>query len=147
DKDLLKSKDPHTSSSRRGASITLGASGSSKLPPPPPPLSTDIDNNWASALVLTYEPPAENSLLANSGDMTTFLNWYCQKINKTVLTQADFEGQAYEVVKAFYPYVVHLQFQMEERHKMLADQINWADLKDDQGRIDVSRKMLLGGPP
>ncbi|GKE97508.1 hypothetical protein Tco_0020859, partial [Tanacetum coccineum] len=29
-----------------------------------------------------------------------------------MLTQADFEGQAYEVVKAFYPNVIYLQFQM-----------------------------------
>ncbi|GKA77201.1 hypothetical protein Tco_0783662 [Tanacetum coccineum] len=46
--------------------------------------------------------------------MTTFMNWYCKKVNKTVLTQADFESQAYEVVKAFYLDVIHLQFQMEE---------------------------------
>ncbi|GJZ51545.1 retrovirus-related pol polyprotein from transposon TNT 1-94, partial [Tanacetum coccineum] len=58
---------------------------------------SDVKNNWASAL-------------------------YCRKVNKTVLTQADFEGQAYEVVKAFYPDVVQLQFQMEECHKMLTDQ-------------------------
>ncbi|GKE81430.1 hypothetical protein Tco_1551430 [Tanacetum coccineum] len=81
----------------------------------------DVENNWASALVSTYKPPAENSLLAKIGDMTTFMNWYYQKVNKTVLTQADFEGKAYEVVKAFYPYVIHLQFQMEECHKMLID--------------------------
>ncbi|GJX62282.1 hypothetical protein Tco_0295182 [Tanacetum coccineum] len=91
---------------------------------------SDVENNWASALVSTYEPPAENSLLAKTGDMTTFMNWYCQKVNKTVLTQADFEGQAYEVVKAFYPNVIHLQFQMEECHKMLTDQINWANPED-----------------
>ncbi|GKD62808.1 hypothetical protein Tco_1300317 [Tanacetum coccineum] len=40
--------------------------------------------------------------------MRTFMNWYCQKVGKTELTQADFEGQAYEVLKAFYPDVVHL---------------------------------------
>ncbi|GKE31277.1 hypothetical protein Tco_1450599 [Tanacetum coccineum] len=68
----------------------------------------DVENNWASALVSTYEPPAENSLLVKIGDMTTFMNWYCQKVNKIVLTQADFEGQAYEFVKAFYPDVIHL---------------------------------------
>ncbi|GKA21503.1 retrovirus-related pol polyprotein from transposon TNT 1-94 [Tanacetum coccineum] len=45
-------------------------------------------------------------------------------VGKTELTQADFEGQAYEVLKAFYPNVVHLQFQMEECHKMLTDQID-----------------------
>nr|GEZ70768.1 hypothetical protein [Tanacetum cinerariifolium] len=71
---------------------------------------SDLENNWAYALVSTYEPPAENSLLVNIGDMTTFLNWYCQKINKIMLTQADFKGQAYEVVKAFYPDVIHLQY-------------------------------------
>ncbi|GJW60243.1 reverse transcriptase domain-containing protein [Tanacetum coccineum] len=67
---------------------------------------SDVKNNWASALVSTYETPAENSLLVKTGDMTTFINWYCRKMNKTMLTQADFKGQAYEVVKAFYPDVV-----------------------------------------
>ncbi|GJW99112.1 hypothetical protein Tco_0180920 [Tanacetum coccineum] len=94
---------------------------------------SDVANNWASALAITYEPPAENSLLAKTGDMMTFLKWYCRQVNKTTLTQADFEGQAYEVVKAFYPYVIHLQFQMEECHKMLTDQVNWANPEGDQG--------------
>ncbi|GJY04030.1 hypothetical protein Tco_0369970 [Tanacetum coccineum] len=60
-------------------------------------------NNRASMLVSTNEPPAENSLLAKIGDMMTFMNWYYSKVNKIVLTKADFEGPAYEVVKAFYP--------------------------------------------
>ncbi|GJS92208.1 retrovirus-related pol polyprotein from transposon TNT 1-94 [Tanacetum coccineum] len=68
----------------------------------------DIENNWAFKLVSTYETPAENSLLANTRDMTTFLKWYCRQVNKTTLTQADFEGKAYEVVKAFYPDVIPL---------------------------------------
>ncbi|GJY08261.1 hypothetical protein Tco_0375315 [Tanacetum coccineum] len=84
---------------------------------------SDVVNNWASALATNYEPPAENSLLAKIEDMKTFMNWYCQKVNKIVLTQADFEGHAYEVVKAFYPDVIHLQFQMEECHKMITAQL------------------------
>ncbi|GJU27330.1 hypothetical protein Tco_1165951 [Tanacetum coccineum] len=36
---------------------------------------SDVENNWASALASSYEPPAENSLLSKTGDMTTFLNW------------------------------------------------------------------------
>nr|GEU37776.1 UBN2 domain-containing protein [Tanacetum cinerariifolium] len=108
---------------------------------------SDIENNWASALVSTYELPAENSLLAKIGDMTTFMNWYCRKVNKIVLTQAYFEGKAYEVVKAFYPDVVHLQFQMEECHKLLTDQIDWANPGGDQVKIDVSRPLPLGSPP
>ncbi|GKB30590.1 hypothetical protein Tco_0869991 [Tanacetum coccineum] len=42
---------------------------------------SDVVNNWASMLATTYEPPAENSLLAKIRDMTTFMNWYCQKVN------------------------------------------------------------------
>ncbi|GKC53432.1 hypothetical protein Tco_1076177 [Tanacetum coccineum] len=36
---------------------------------------SDVENNWASALASSYEPPAKNSLLAKTGDMMTFLNW------------------------------------------------------------------------
>ncbi|GJR71201.1 hypothetical protein Tco_0083566 [Tanacetum coccineum] len=86
---------------------------------------SDVENNWASALASSYEPPAENSLLAKTGDMMTFLNWYCRQINKSKLTQAALEGQTYEVVKVFYPDIIHLQFQMEECHKMLIDQVDW----------------------
>ncbi|GJV32827.1 copia protein [Tanacetum coccineum] len=44
---------------------------------------SDVVNNWASVLATTYEPPAENSLLVKIGDMTTFMNWYCQKMSFT----------------------------------------------------------------
>ncbi|GJT30206.1 hypothetical protein Tco_0910481 [Tanacetum coccineum] len=108
---------------------------------------SDVENNWASALVSTSETPAENSLLAKTGDMTTFMKWYCRQMNKTELTQADFEGQAYEVVKAFYPDVIHLQFQMEECHKMLTDQVDWTNPEGDQVRFDVKRPLPLGGLP
>ncbi|GKC74069.1 hypothetical protein Tco_1119952 [Tanacetum coccineum] len=103
---------------------------------------SDVVNNWASALATTYEPPAKNLLLAKIGDMTTFMNWYCQKVKKTVLTQADFEGQAYEVVKAFYPDVIHLQFQMEECHKMLTSQVDWTNPEGDHVRIDGNNPAL-----
>ncbi|GKE46459.1 hypothetical protein Tco_1477717, partial [Tanacetum coccineum] len=42
---------------------------------------TDIENNWASTLVSTYETPAKNSLLAKTRDMTTFMKWYRRQTN------------------------------------------------------------------
>nr|GEW46610.1 copia protein [Tanacetum cinerariifolium] len=119
-----------------GAPRTSGASGSSQLAPPPPSTGTsrsaqqqgreasNVENNWATVLDSTYETPAENSLLANTGDMMNFLNRYSRQVNKTKLTQADLEGQAYEVVKAFYLDVIHLWFQMEECYKLLTDQVD-----------------------
>ncbi|GKB54688.1 hypothetical protein Tco_0905441, partial [Tanacetum coccineum] len=81
-------------------------------------------NNWASALKFTYTPPPENSLLAQIGDMATFMDLYCKKQGISKLTQKDLEGPAYEIVKVFHPDVVHLQFQMEECHKLLTDQVD-----------------------
>nr|GEY64814.1 reverse transcriptase domain-containing protein [Tanacetum cinerariifolium] len=57
------------------------------------------------------------------------------------------EGQAYEVVKAFYPDVVYLHFKMEECHKMFTDQIDWANPEGDQVKIDISKPLPLSGPP
>nr|GEU77130.1 integrase, catalytic region, zinc finger, CCHC-type, peptidase aspartic, catalytic [Tanacetum cinerariifolium] len=68
-------------------------------------------------------------------------------IGKTELTRADFEGQAYKIIKAFYPDVVHLRFWMEECHKMLTDQIDWANPEGDQFKIDISKPLPLSGPP
>ncbi|GJY64534.1 monodehydroascorbate reductase [Tanacetum coccineum] len=75
------------------------------------------NNNWASALASSFIPPPENSLLSQT-------------------------GPAYEVVKAFHLDIIHLQFQMEECHKLLTNQVDEGLLK-----YNVSRPLLLGGPP
>nr|GEX88981.1 hypothetical protein [Tanacetum cinerariifolium] len=56
-------------------------------------------NNWASALVSTYTPLSENSLLAQT-------------------------GPAFELVKFVQPNVIHLRYQMEECHKLLTDSVD-----------------------
>ncbi|GKE79417.1 hypothetical protein Tco_1545537 [Tanacetum coccineum] len=85
-------------------------------------------NNWASTLKTTYVPPPENSLLAQTGDIATFMDWYCKRQGISELTPKDLEGPAYEIVKVFHPDVVHLQFQMEECHKLLTDKVDDAIL-------------------
>ncbi|GKB87349.1 hypothetical protein Tco_0959621 [Tanacetum coccineum] len=99
-------------------------------------------NNWASALKTTYEPPPENSLLAQTGDIATFMDWYCKQQGISELTPKDLEGPAFEIVKVFHHDVIHLQFQMEECHKLLTDQVDDAIL-----RYNVSKLLPLGGEP
>ncbi|GKD00851.1 hypothetical protein Tco_1171125, partial [Tanacetum coccineum] len=99
-------------------------------------------NNWASALKTTYEPPPENSLLAQTGDIATFMDWYCKQQGISELTPKDLEGPAFEIVKVFHHDVIHLQFQMEECHKLLTDQVDDAIL-----RYNVSKPLPLGGEP
>ncbi|GJU76782.1 monodehydroascorbate reductase [Tanacetum coccineum] len=88
-----------------------------------------LTHNWASALKSTYVPPQENSLLAQTGDMATFMDWYCKQRGISELTPKDLEGPAFEIVKVFHHDVIHLQFQMEECHKRLTDQVDDAILR------------------
>ncbi|GJZ26698.1 hypothetical protein Tco_0570951 [Tanacetum coccineum] len=102
------------------------ASGSSQPPAPQssawkstdtrdaPPSSSNLSDSEAT----TYQALAENSLLEKTGDMQTFMKWYCQKMGKTELTQVDLE-----------------------------DQIDWTNPEGDQVRIDISKPLPLSGPP
>nr|GEY72321.1 histone deacetylase 14 [Tanacetum cinerariifolium] len=54
----------------------------------------------------------------------------------------DLEGPAFEIVKVFHPDVVHLQYQMEECHKLLTDSVD-----DPILRHNVTKPLPLGGPP
>nr|GEU65966.1 hypothetical protein [Tanacetum cinerariifolium] len=110
----------------------------------------DSRKDWWKPLPEEERPgtpePAWTIPSSNIGDMMNFLNWYCQQVNKTELTQEDLEGQAYEVVKAFYPDVIYLQLQMEECHKVLTDQVDRTNPEGDQVRVDVNRPLPLDGP-
>nr|GFC29221.1 hypothetical protein [Tanacetum cinerariifolium] len=98
-------------------------------------------NNWASALTSTYSPPLEDSLLAQNGDMAMFMDWFCKRQGITELKPQDMEGHAFELVKVFHPNVIHLQYQMEECHKLMTDNVD-----DSIIRHNVSKPLPLGGP-
>nr|GEZ80872.1 hypothetical protein [Tanacetum cinerariifolium] len=51
-----------------------------------------LTNNWASALASNYSPPPEDSLLAPTGDMATFIDWFCKRRGITELKPQDLEG-------------------------------------------------------
>nr|GFD28613.1 hypothetical protein [Tanacetum cinerariifolium] len=89
-----------------------------------------------------YSPPPEDSLLAQTGDITTFMDWFCKRRGITELKPQDLEGPGYEIVKVFHPGVIHLQYQMEECHKLLTDSMD-----DPILRHNVSKPLPLGGPP
>nr|GEV63516.1 hypothetical protein [Tanacetum cinerariifolium] len=99
-------------------------------------------NNWASVLTSNYSPPPEDSLLAQTGDIATFMDWFCKRRGITELKPQEPEGLAYEIVKVFHPVVIHLQYQMEECHKLLTDSVDNPIL-----RHNVNKPLPLGGPP
>nr|GFC08854.1 hypothetical protein [Tanacetum cinerariifolium] len=95
-------------------------------------------NNWASALASNYSPPSEDSLLAQTGDITMFMEWFCKRREITNLKPQDLEGPAFEIDKVFHPDVIHLQYQMEECHKLLSDSVDDSIL-----RHNVSKPLPL----
>nr|GEY37080.1 hypothetical protein [Tanacetum cinerariifolium] len=94
----------------------------------------------------SHQPPHSStsrlSLLAQTGDITSFMDWFCKRRGITELKPQDLEGPAYEIVKVFHPDVIHLQYQMEECHKLLTDSVDDPILSH-----NVSKPLPLGGPP
>ncbi|GKA87647.1 hypothetical protein Tco_0809411 [Tanacetum coccineum] len=77
-----------------------------------------------------------------TGDMAIFMDWFCKKQGITELTQKDLEGPVFEIFKVFHPNVIHLQYQMEECHKLLTDKVDDAII-----RYNVSKPLPLVGQP
>nr|GEZ26010.1 hypothetical protein [Tanacetum cinerariifolium] len=139
---------------RRNSPKTPPGSPPHQPPPPSPPPAGpsgasgsprafgSSQNNWASTLASTYSPPPEDSLLAQTGDIAMFINWFCNRQRITKLKQQDLEGPAFKLVKFFHPNVIHLQYQMEECHKLLTDSMDDLIL-----RHNVSKPLPLGGLP
>nr|GFA01645.1 hypothetical protein [Tanacetum cinerariifolium] len=101
-----------------------------------------LTNNWASALASNYSPPPEDLATHADGDIATFMDWFCKRRGITKLKPQDLEGPAYEIVKVFHLDVIHLQYQMEECHKLLTDGVD-----DPILRHNDSKPLPLGGPP
>ncbi|GKB75129.1 hypothetical protein Tco_0936541 [Tanacetum coccineum] len=113
-----------------------------------PPIDLpEANNNWANALAKTHQDPDENKLHNKIDDIGSYIRWYCGRKGKEELSKADLEGPAFMMVKGFHENNITLQFQMEECHKLLTNQV---DLFNPEGhRIvpDISKLLPLGGPP
>ncbi|GKC61424.1 hypothetical protein Tco_1089022, partial [Tanacetum coccineum] len=66
--------------------------------------------------------------------MGSFIKWYCKQIGKSKLIKADLEGPAYKLVRPFHKNSISLQFQMEECHLLLTDQIYLMNHEGDKER-------------
>nr|GEZ70080.1 hypothetical protein [Tanacetum cinerariifolium] len=90
---------------------------------------------------LSDEEDIGSAHIPKTGDMATFIDWFCKRRGITELKPQDLEGLAFEIIKVFHPDVIHLQYQMEECHKLLTDSVDDPILKN-----NVSKPLPLGGP-
>ncbi|GKA80562.1 hypothetical protein Tco_0787254, partial [Tanacetum coccineum] len=113
-----------------------------------PPIDLpEADNNWANAFAKAHQDPDENKLHNKIDDIGSFIRWYCRRIGKEELSKADLEGPAFMMVKGFHENIISLQFQMEECHKLLTNQIDLVNLEGHQIVPNISNPLPLGGPP
>ncbi|GJU27537.1 retrovirus-related pol polyprotein from transposon TNT 1-94 [Tanacetum coccineum] len=105
------------------------------------------ENNWANALAKSYKDPDVNKLLWKTGDMGSFITWFCKRIGKKKLSKSDLEGLVFKVAKAFHENNISLQFQMEDCHRILMDQVDLVNPEGHRLMLDVSKLLPLGGPP
>ncbi|GJW18007.1 hypothetical protein Tco_0025443 [Tanacetum coccineum] len=124
----------------------LQAPSSNSLSVPPNDLP-EPENNWENALTNSHIDPEENKLLRKTGDMGSFITWFCKRIGKKKLSKSNLEGPAYKVAKAFHENSISLQLQMEDCHRMVMDQVDLVNPEGHRLVPDVSKPLPLEGPP
>nr|GFA16129.1 hypothetical protein [Tanacetum cinerariifolium] len=82
------------------------------------------DDEDIGTLASNYSPPPEDSLLAQIGDITTFMDWFCKRRGTTELKPQDLEGPAYEIVKVFHP---NMMMRFNEIYKFSDDTLQQID--------------------
>nr|GEU54059.1 hypothetical protein [Tanacetum cinerariifolium] len=102
---------------------------------------------YADALAKSYKDPEENKLLRKTRDMRSYIKRFCKRIGKKKLSKSDLEGPAFKVVRAFHENNISLQFQMEECHQLLTDQVDLVNPEGHRLVPDASKPLPLGGPP
>ncbi|GKD72629.1 hypothetical protein Tco_1330911, partial [Tanacetum coccineum] len=68
----------------------------------PPNHLPEPENNWENILANSHKDPMEKKLLQKTGNMGSFITWFCKRIGKKKLGKSDLEGPAYKVAKAFH---------------------------------------------
>ncbi|GJT66046.1 hypothetical protein Tco_1017526 [Tanacetum coccineum] len=133
--DALGSSQPPAPQSSAGRRLTL-----EKLLQAPPS-NKDIDS--AHLPKIKQRPEWLKPIPEEDRPETPELDW----IGKKKLRKSDLEGSAYKVAKAFHENNISLQFQMEECHRMLTDQVDLVNPEGHRLVPDVSKPLPLGGPP
>ncbi|GJU06234.1 hypothetical protein Tco_1122664 [Tanacetum coccineum] len=104
------------------------------------------ENNWANVYTTMYQDPKENKLQRKTGDIGSFIKWFCKRTGKNKLFKADLEGPTFNLVEAFHNNSVALQFQMDECHKLLTDNVDLVNPEGHQILRNVYEPLPLGGP-
>ncbi|GJX15050.1 hypothetical protein Tco_0206808 [Tanacetum coccineum] len=105
------------------------------------------DNNWANAFAKAHQDPDENKLHNKIDDIGSFIKWYYRRIRKEELSKADLEGPSFMMVKGFHENIISLQFQMEEFHKLLTNQIDLVNPEGHRIVPDIRNLLPFGGHP
>ncbi|GKA23899.1 E-beta-farnesene synthase, partial [Tanacetum coccineum] len=139
---------PSSSKTAASAKYTAWTTTDTRLKPSVSLIPEDLhmdDDTTLDEQPLTKDKPAtpEPAWSILSSDLPVPVNNCASSLQGiTKLKQQDLEGPAYEIVKVFHPNVIYLQYQMEECHKLLTDQVDESII-----RYNVSKPLPLGGPP
>nr|GEV34782.1 retrovirus-related Pol polyprotein from transposon TNT 1-94 [Tanacetum cinerariifolium] len=120
-------------------------------PPPPPPVAASgaLGTSGASDSSQPPPPPPFSSTGTSRGNQRQGSG--APSSSKTATSTPKISNKSTTLTTPPTDTLMHddstLDAQMETCHKMLTDQIDWANLEGDQVRIDISRPLPLAGPP
>nr|GEU73355.1 hypothetical protein [Tanacetum cinerariifolium] len=84
----------------------------------PPNDLPKTENNWANEIVNAYKDLEENKLIWKTGDIGSFIKWYCKQIGKSKLSKDDLEANP-------------------EGHRVMLDVSNPLPLRGPPGQVTI----------
>nr|GFB64314.1 hypothetical protein [Tanacetum cinerariifolium] len=105
-------------------------------------LKMDEDMGPDEQAQLSDDKDIGSAYVLETGDMAIFIDWFCKRRGITELKPQDLEGPTFEIIKVFHSDVIHLQYQMEECHKLLTDSVDEPILKN-----NISKPLPKGSRP
>ncbi|GKD68828.1 hypothetical protein Tco_1322918 [Tanacetum coccineum] len=91
------------------------------------------ENNWANVYATTYQDPEENKLQRKTGDIGSFIKWFCKRTGKKKLCKADLEGPTFNLVDLVNP----------EGHQILRNVYEPLPLGGPPGQLDFGLEELV----
>ncbi|GJR14002.1 hypothetical protein Tco_0796654 [Tanacetum coccineum] len=95
---------------------------------------SEPENNWENVYAITYQDPEENKLQRKTGDIGSFIKWFCKRTGKKKLCKANLEGPIFNLVDLVNP----------EGHQILRNVYEPLPLGGPPGQLKAARYLDFG---
>ncbi|GJX93903.1 hypothetical protein Tco_0348489 [Tanacetum coccineum] len=99
----------------------------------------DTQQDWLHEMSEAQQEPGEFSLLRKTPNISIFYKWAAKQLGVHKITQEILEGPTFNILKAWYRNNIEMEYQMEQVHLALTNQIDKTFPEGDKSKPDATK--------